>query len=199
MMSRMATRSRAAAVLARAFHDDPMFVFIEPDAERRRRVLPWFFDASVRLGRRYGRCDQAPDAAAIWLAPGRTDLGPAAFVRSGLALAPLRFGPAAFRRFVRLTGAFEKVGGAVHGDAPFWHLFMLGVDPPAQGTGLGARLVAPVLAEADATGRPCYLETLVERNLAFYRRHGFEVASQHREPGLPPFWTMWRAPGTASR
>ena len=195
----MGTRSGAADVLARAFHDDPMFVFIEPDKERRRRVLPWFFSAAARLGRRYGRCDPVPGAAAIWLAPGRTALGPAAFVRSGLVLAPLRFGPAAFRRFVRLTSAFEKAGAAVHGDAPFWHLFILGVDPPVQGTGLGGRLIAPVLAEADAAGHPCYLETLAERNLAFYRRYGFEVAAHHREPGLPPFWTMWREPVAGPR
>ncbi|MDT7581732.1 MAG: hypothetical protein QOK35_2996, partial [Pseudonocardiales bacterium] len=168
--------------------------FIEPDAERRRRVLPWFFGAAVRLGRRNGRCDQVPGAAAIWLSPGRTELGPAAFVRSGLVLAPLRFGPAAFRRFVTLTSAFEKAGAAVHGDAPFWHLFILGVDPPEQGAGLGGRLIAPVLAEADAGGLPCYLETLAERNLSFYRRHGFALVSHRREPGLPPFWAMLRAP-----
>lgn len=197
MTARMGTRSAAALVLARAFQDDPMYVFIEPDAERRRRVLPWFFGATLRLGHREGRCDQVPGAAAIWLAPGRTDLGPAAFVRSGLVLAPLRFGPAAFRRFVTLTSAFEEAGAAVHGEAPFWHLFILGVDPPRQGAGLGGHLIAPVLAEADAAGVLCYLETLDERNLAFYRRHGFELASECRQPGLPPFWTMLRAPGGA--
>lgn len=190
----MGTPSGAAAVLARAFHDDPMFVYVEPDPERRRRVLPWFFGAVIRLGRRRGRCDQMVDAAAIWLAPGQTALGPAVLARSGLILAPLRWGPPAFRRFVTITSAFEEAGAAVHRDTPFWHLFVLGVDPSAQGRGLGGRVIAPVLAEADRAGQPCYLETLVERNLAFYRRHGFEVASHHQPSGLPPFWTMWRAP-----
>ena len=60
-----------AALLAAAFHDDPMFVFIEPDEERRRRVLPWFFGAASRLGQRLGRLDIDPGAgAAIWLRPG---------------------------------------------------------------------------------------------------------------------------------
>ncbi len=47
----------AAEVLAAAFFDDPMFVFIEPDNARRRRMLPWFFGAAARLGRRFGRID----------------------------------------------------------------------------------------------------------------------------------------------
>lgn len=190
----MNTPTGAAAVLARAFHDDPMLVFVEPDPQRRRRVLPWFFAAAVRLGHRRGRVDETPDGAAIWLTPGRTELGPAALLGSGLLQAPLRFGPAAFRRFAALTGAFEAVGAAVHGDAPFWHLFILGVNPPAQGAGLGGRLLAPVLAKADAAGQPCYLETLAERNLSFYRRHGFDLATGERRPGLPPFWTMRREP-----
>lgn len=183
-----------AWVLARAFDQDPMFGFIEPDHGRRRRVLPWFFDAALRLGRQIGRVDvERGRGAAIWLRPGRTDIGVGALVRSGLALAPLRLGPAASRRFARLTSAFEEEAAPVHGTT-FWHLFVLGVDPMAQGTGVGRRLVAPVLADADATGTSCYLETLAEGNLAFYRRLGFDVAGHVTRPGLPEFWMMTRAP-----
>jgi len=181
-------------ILARAFHEDPMFTFIEPSADRRRRVLPWFFGAALRLGNQQGRVDtDAGRAAAIWLPPGRTSLGPGAMLRSGLALAPMRLGPAAFGRFARLTSAFEKAAAEVHGTT-FWHLFILGVDPAFQGRGLGARLVAPVLAEADAAGHLCYLETLSARNLAFYQRLGFTVAGHVTPSGLPEFWMMTRAP-----
>jgi hypothetical protein len=77
-------------LLAAAFHDDPMFCFIEPDDGRRRRVLPWFFAAAARLGARYGRLDTVPgQAAAVWLRPGATDLGLRHMVRSGLAVAPI--------------------------------------------------------------------------------------------------------------
>ena len=30
-------------MLARAFHDDPAWVWLIPDAERRARLLPWLF------------------------------------------------------------------------------------------------------------------------------------------------------------
>jgi len=33
----------ASAVLARAFFDDPAWVWLLPDAERRARLLPWLF------------------------------------------------------------------------------------------------------------------------------------------------------------
>ena len=131
----------------------------------------------------------AGTAAAVWLAPGRTAVGPGTLVRSGLVWAPLRLGPAAFRRRISLTTAFEhEAQRALTG--PYWHLFVLGVDSAAQRRGHGGGLLAPVLA----TRVPCYLETTEEANLAFYARHGFAVTVHHVEDGLPPFWTMTRAP-----
>jgi ribosomal protein S18 acetylase RimI-like enzyme len=180
-------------VLAEAFHEDAMFRFIEPDPDRRRRVLPWFFGAALRLGRQSGRVDVHPDhGAAIWLPPGRTSLGPIALARSGLALAPVRLGLPAFRRFTRLTSAFEAAGVQSHGDV-YWHVFILGVAPGHQGQGVGGRLLEPVLALADTAGQDCYLETTEEHNLAFYRRHGFEIAiTRQASDLLPESWTMLR-------
>ena len=170
-----------------------------PDADRRRRRLLWFFTAASRLGLAYGELHvlEQGAGAAIWLEPQNTDLGPAALVRSGLALAPVRLGPAAFRRFVSLTTAFESARAEVVDD-PYWHLFILGVAPEHQGRGLGGLLVAPLLARADAAGQPCYLETTEERNLGFYRGHGFEVTSERAKPPLPRFWTMVRQPSRRS-
>lgn len=181
------------ALLARAFDDDPMFLFIEPDEDRRRRRLPWFFSAAARLGRQRGRLDATPEAAAIWLTPGRTELGPGALVRSGLAAAPARLGLAAFRRFVALTSAFEEAGAELRGE-DHWHLFILGVDPDHRGEGRGTGLLAPILRRADEAGLPVSLETCTERNLPFYERHGFVIDRCIARAALPEFWTMVRRP-----
>lgn len=187
-------------VLAQAFHHDPMFVFIEPDHAQRRRVLPRFFAAAARLGSRHGVLDVEPGAAAaIWLTPGRTQLGPLAIFRSGLAAMPFVLGVEAWRRFVALTNAFEAAGDAVHGH-DYWHLFILGVHPAHQGEGVGGRLIGRRLREADAAGQPCYLETTQPDNLPFYLGHGFRVAGHHRPPGgLPEFYTMLRPAATPPR
>ncbi|MEV0709161.1 GNAT family N-acetyltransferase [Nocardia aurea] len=181
-------------VLARAFHDDPMFTFIEPDAERRAAVLPWFFGAAARLGTKYGSLDERPGrAAVIWLLPGHADLGLREMTGSGLVAAPFKLGLSAFRRFVAITTAFERAQRDVIRQ-PFLYLFILGVDPTEQGRGHGSALITSALSQAGSEGHPCYLETTNEANVPFYERHGFEVASEKTPEGLPRFWTMVRPP-----
>jgi hypothetical protein len=35
-----------------------------------------------------------------------------------------------------------------------------------------------------------------ERNVPLYERHGFEVTKEHRLPGGPSMWLMWRPPSS---
>jgi predicted N-acetyltransferase YhbS len=73
---------------------------------------------------------------------------------------------------------------------------MLGVEPSQQGRGLGGVLMQPILARADAEGVPCLLESMNERNLTFYKRHGFEVTAHGQIPNEgPQIWVMLREPG----
>jgi len=73
---------------------------------------------------------------------------------------------------------------------------MIGVDPDLQGRGLGSALLPEWLSRADAEGRPSYVETMVERKLRFYGRHGFEVLGASAiGPGGPMGWAMRREPG----
>jgi len=187
---------RAGGVLARAFHDDAMFCAVQPDPQRRARLLPWFFTATARLGQREGELHMLEDDAgvAIWLTPSHGRLGLGALVHSRLAFVPLHLGPAGLRRFMRITGNFDSAREELVRE-PYWHLFILGVAPEHQGRGLGGELMAPVLARADRDGVHCYLETSEERNVPFYERHGFAVGGGRRDPqGLPPFWPMVREP-----
>lgn len=56
-------------------------------------------------------------------------------------------------------------------------------------------LLRPILAEADAEALPCYLETAEERNVAFYRKHGFETVRHGTALDTPvEYWTMQRSP-----
>jgi len=175
-----------------------MFRAIQPEPARRLRELPRFFAGTSRVGLRYGELHVLPDdaAVAIWLPPG-VDLTPPAILRSGLAPAVLRFGPAAMRRFLRIVSNFDRAERELMPE-PRWHLLNLGVEPSQQGRGRGGEVIAPVLARADQAGQPCYLETSEERNVPFYERHGFICPGRRDPDGLPPFWPMVRRPRPVS-
>ena len=56
-----------------------------------------------------------------------------------------------------------------------------------------------MLAEADAEGLPCYLESSNPRNVSLYLRHGFVETGELPLPDGPSLIQMWREPHAADR
>ena len=84
--------------------------------------------------------------------------------------------------------------------ASHWYHSARGVEPDRQGEGIGSAHLAPVLAEADASAVPCYLETAVGRNVLLYERHGFDVVEELVLPATDVHgWLMRRPASAASR
>lgn len=191
-----AQRGPAAELLARAFHDDPLYALVIPDASGRTAALAWLFDKVVHYALLYGEVytTSALEGVACWLPPGRTELTIGRIVRSGLHATPLKLGLAAYRCF----DAYMSYADRLHhryAPASHWYLWAIGVDPPKQGRGIGGRLIEPVLARASANGIACYLETGTESNVRFYKRHGFQTVDAGQAPRLgAPVWAMLRAP-----
>lgn len=187
----------AAAVVARAFHHDPFFEFLEPSPLRRARGLGLFFRAALRALGSVGQITGARQAdgrlmgVAAWIPPGQYPLsGLAQGVELlGAARATVRR-PAGLRDGFRYLVAIDRA----HPREPMWYLLLLVVDPLVQRAGIGARLQAPGLEAADQEGLDCYLETQKPDNIAYYRRFGYEVVDELR-PVLegPPLWTMRRS------
>jgi ribosomal protein S18 acetylase RimI-like enzyme len=176
-------RAQVSDALARAFQDDPLYVPIFPDAEERRRSLRWLFGAVVDYTYARGEVYTTSEAngAACWLPPGETEVTLWRMLRTGMGLmrAVMRFNKDARRAFMQMLsemGALQKQLMK----RPHWHLWALGVAPECQGQGVGAALLRPVLAQADDSGMPCYLETQSTRNVAFYERRGFAVVHGER-------------------
>lgn len=165
-----------------------------PDNNRRARLLRWTCGALVRYCLPHGEVYTTPDlgGVACWLPPGVGTTDIRGMVRSGMVLAPLRLGPAASLRFMGIAAYMDAEREHIV-PAPHWYLFAIGVEPPRQGEGIGGALLEPVLARADAIGLSCYLETQTERNVKFYEKHGFTVASVGEPRGLR-IWTMLRSP-----
>lgn len=187
----------AGEIQGRAFFDDPAFIFTFPEDAARRERLPWLMGIGVGYGRRFGHVLTTAGRMlghAVWLPPGETSLSEERMGAMGFDQAPARMGEDALKRF----GEFMALMSMHHEEivpTPHWYLMILGVEPERQGQGIGSALIAPTLARADAAGLPCYLETAKERNLVFYRRHGFEVRHEENIPGGgPKVWMMVRQP-----
>jgi len=182
----------AAAMLVRAFDDDPISNFIFGGDRRRRRGLHSFFTAQLRreylpLGEVY--TTDGLGGVAVWGPPDRRR-HPLRELAELLPTAPFLAGPNAVRA-LRLLMEVD----ALHPKEPHWYLATLGTDPDLQGRGIGSALLGPVLARADEEGVPAYLESSKARNVPLYARFGFEVVEELRSgTGAPPMWRMWREP-----
>ena len=186
-----------ASDLADAFTDDVAFDWFLRADDRRAEARLRFFRLIVRMGAAQGARIERPatgGAAAIWM-PFEA-LGPLPLSVELRAFPTLLHatGLARFGRLLALRADMDKHHPMTR---PHAYLYFLGVTHAAQGHGVGSRLLKVATARLDADGRPAYLETQTERNLALYRRHGFEVVSEHRpRPDGPMLWSMWREPVT---
>jgi GNAT superfamily N-acetyltransferase len=175
----------AAEVLARAFQNYPINVYLIPDEAKRRTKQPTVFRRLVRTGIKVGEVyatSPQMEGVAIWLP---SDRRPESFIDrliSGRLLLPWLSGRAAMARqraFMEYSAAMRQM----HVPFRHWYLQMIGVDPVYQGKGYAGKLLKPMLARADKEGVPCFLETHLERNVTLYEHYGFRVAEKGVIPG----------------
>lgn len=184
---------RLTSSLVRAFEDDPAINWIlRQDRKRSEAFNTWFRLCLRKVSLPHDEVYTTDDCsgAALWRPPGVLDIG---FIDRLLLLPDIIrvTGIRGFKRFSAFMTAVEEV----HPRASHYYLQMLGVDPDHQGEGIGSALLEPVLHTCDRVRCGAYLETSKERNLGFYRRHGFALRGEIvPQPGGPRVWTMWRRP-----
>jgi GNAT superfamily N-acetyltransferase len=181
-----------AAVLARAFYDDPPMRWVIKDDGRREELLRRSFGLYLRrLWFKQEHCYTTASVvgAAVWELPGRWKAG--VFAQLGLLPSMARINGRLLPRMLRALAVVESN----HPTEPHYYLPLVGVEPGWRGRGLGSALLRPVLQRCDEERMPAYLEATSPRNRALYERHGFSVTEQFTlGPGSPPLWRMWRTP-----
>jgi ribosomal protein S18 acetylase RimI-like enzyme len=194
LLASAADRPVIAAALQDAFFDDPVMSWILPEERSRSRRLARLFSALLR--------GHYLPVGTVWTTPENT--GAALWAPPGRAIIPsttiLRHSPEMLHALGRHTRRALRALSYVdrqHPKQPHWYLGVLGTRVANQGKGIGSALLGPVLDQCDETGLPAYLESSKHSNIAFYRRHGFEVTGEIQLPlGGPPIWPMWRNPRT---
>lgn len=184
---------QVAAVLARAFENDPLWTWAldrRDAADRRARLARFFAAMAARMHARHQLVFTAGDfaGAAVWAPPGqwRHRLSDQARVAPAVLAA---FG-SSIVRLLRLLVRVERA----HLRQPHYYLFAIGADPAMQGRGVGSALLAPMLARCDAERLPAYLESSNPANVPFYRRHGFVTTGELALDGGPLLTLMRRPP-----
>lgn len=184
-----------SGVLARAFQDDPVFSWLQPDPATRAATLPGFFAAMARHHFFAGGGVEVAESAGriggatLWDPPGRT---------VGSSLREIAVVPSAIRAFRGRLNAARGVTDqmkAVHPEEPHWYLATIGSDTQVRGGGYGAALMHSRLERCDAEYAPAYLESSNPDNIGYYERFGFEVTGEIViAGGGPSMYPMWRQP-----
>jgi ribosomal protein S18 acetylase RimI-like enzyme len=178
-------RDAGAAVLGRAFTEYELLKYYFHDETERHAVAITLAFIELSICLKYGEVyasSEKLEGVAAWLPAGNSPFGGWQIIRS----VPLSI----LFRFARLGAsrmwAYGRYVDRLHRKlTPYqhWYLQIIGVDPAYHGQGFSSRLLRPVLERIDRERMPCFLETNTERNVAIYRRFGFEVISEDKIPG----------------
>ncbi len=180
--------SKLIEMLSLALAADPFVDWLTGGDPRRRRryvevvlhhlTLPWgevFVTEEV-------------ESAALWVPPGRWELG----FWQQLRLMPAVMRTLGFGRVGSLSRELGRIEEA-RPMGPWFLLALLGTHPKHRRKGLAGAVLEPVLRRCDTDGHLAVLDTASPSNVSFYQRFGFE--SQARltlGAGGPRCWVLSR-------
>ncbi len=187
---RSATRdetSQAVASIVAAFITDPFARFAWPSVLDHLQAMALATREYASESFEHGTAYVSEDCcgAALWLPPG--------VEANGEALEKVFRDTAKPEHLEDLLASFEKMEQC-HPEEPHWYLPMIGVEPNAQGRGLGGALMRHAVARCDQEGALAYLESTNPRNISLYERHGFEAMGQIQVGAGPLVTPMLRQP-----
>lgn len=76
---------------------------------------------------------------------------------------------------IRKAAVRESQIKGYHPKIPMFYLWFIGVNTDAQNKGIGSALLMSVINEAMLQKRVICLETSTEKNVPWYRKHGFDI------------------------
>lgn len=165
-------RDLVVKILSESFDDNKSVNYVVKQDGKRQERIRELIDYSFNICYAFGDVWIADDdqACALVLYPDKKRLTLAALLWDvKLALSAIgltRVGQVLNR---------ESMIKSFHPKEQFIYLWYIGVSPELQDKGSGSKLLEEIIKESEIQGRPIYLETSVNRNIAWYTKYGFEI------------------------
>ncbi len=171
---------QAAAMLSRAFFDDPKLIHLIPDIPTKKDLSRYHFEFLLQYGMNYGdvyTTSPAVEGVAVWLPSTKSEVTFWRAFRSGGMRLQKQLGKKIMDRLMSFSNAIDTLHKK-HAPYPHYYLFFIGVDPAYQKKRVASRLITPMLGWLDMQKLPCYLNTQNEANIGLYEHYGFQVIEQ---------------------
>lgn len=153
-------------ILSRAFDTNKSVNYvIKQDSKREKRIrslVQYSYDKTIKAGRVF-----LIEGKAVALVYSPQNIKTNIFADLKLVFTALGF--ANIRKALGFKSKVKK-----NYPNKMLYIDLLGVDPQFQGQGYGSQLLDEIKAYANKEKMPLYLETSTLKNIAFYKRNGFE-------------------------
>lgn len=175
--------NKSAEILAKAFSDYPMFRHIcgeEHIHENLQVFLRFLTKYTFLYGETYASSSEL-EGTILYIDFDNYKFNLFRSLRAGV-LSLIKIGKNTGRRFNEYGEFSLKLHKKIIKD-PHQYLMFIGVDPEKHRRGFGSKLISQLVKTAEEKNQPCYLETHDTKNIAFYKKYGFEVVSEDTVPG----------------
>jgi ribosomal protein S18 acetylase RimI-like enzyme len=168
-------KSLVIDILTKSFDDNKSVNYVVKQGRNRQARIRGLMEYSFQVCNAFGDVWISNDtrACALVLYPDKKHTTAAAII-SDLVLASSVIG---LSRVPQVLSRESKIK-SLHPKIPFTYLWFIGVAPEFQNKGAGSQLLSEVMEKSVADQRPIYLETSVDRNLPWYKKHGFEIFNE---------------------
>jgi hypothetical protein len=172
---------KASQVLGRSFIDYPIFKYVFPDDQYRKKKLCYLFSFLIKLGILNGEVyasSKNMEAVSIWFNSSSNKLTLMSALKAGIISLSLKVDSKAVKRFRDIGLTKQNIrADIVHGKYDL--LDVIGVDPSFQNKGFARFLIESKLNNTKNIKTPCYLETSNLDNIKFYNKFDFNLIHEY--------------------
>lgn len=165
-------KEKVVDILTSAFEDNKSVNYlVKQDKRRIRRIqalMRYSFEICFRFGSVFFSNDNKAVALIVYPDKRKTSIKS---IRLDVKLAFRCIGITGIGRASKRESVIKKS----HPKVPISYLWFIGVSPNDQGKGSGTDLLNELVSYSEAERRVICLETSTERNLSWYKNHGFNI------------------------